>query len=64
VIDLRRAPPLLAMAIAREGRPLHEAAPGEFAEFVSLSLRRYNDTAKLRRLREEGLRSFLAERNL
>jgi prevent-host-death family protein len=57
-IDLRRAPPLLAMAVTHGGRVLHEARPGVFASFASLSLRRYADTAKFRRLREAGLRRF------
>ena len=58
VVDLRRAPPLLAMAIARKGKVLHEERAGVFAAFASLALRRYTDTAKFRRLREVGLRRF------
>lgn len=64
LVDLRRAPPLLAMAVARTGRCLHQKTGVELARFTSLALRRYADTAKLRRAREQGLRAFLAERGL
>lgn len=64
IVNLARASPLLAMAVARHGRALFERQGGVFASFVSLALRRYNDTAKLRRLREQGLQKFLAERGL
>jgi len=63
-VDLARATPLLAMAVAKGGRSLYEREPGAFASFVSLALRRYNDTAKLRKAREDGLRAFLSERGL
>src|SRR2546425_1041911 len=49
LIDLRRAGPLLGMALARTGRPLFAREPGAFPEFKSLASRRYCDTAKLRR---------------
>lgn len=64
VVDLRYASPLLAMVVARQGRRLYERARGAFAAFASLALRRYNDTAKLRRLREKGIKDFLSERGL
>lgn len=64
LVDLRRASPLLAMAIVRSGRVIHEAEPSAFAEFCSLTLRRYEDTAKLRRLRREGLDHWLAGKGL
>jgi len=64
VANLRRVTPLLAMAIAKEGKPVYERDPGEFASFASLALRRYNDTAKFRRLRENGLKAFVKERGL
>lgn len=64
VVNLRRASPTLAMAVAREGHVLHERTPGEFAAFASLATRRYGDTAKLRRLRQHGLRAYLAEKGL
>lgn len=55
VVDLRRATPLLAMSVARHGMALHEDRRGAFASFVSLALRRFEDTRKLRRLREQAL---------
>ena len=64
LVDLRRAPPLLMMAIAKTGTPLHESDPSAFARFASLALRRFNDTRKLRAERERGLRQFLEERGL
>jgi predicted nucleotidyltransferase len=64
LVDLRRASPLLAMAVATKGRVLHEGRPGAFASFASLALRRYNDTAKLRRLERLSVRRFLEERGL
>ena len=64
VVDLRRATPLLAMAVARDGKVLYEKNTSEFAAFASLALRRYNDTARLRRLREKGLKTFLAEKKV
>jgi predicted nucleotidyltransferase len=62
VVDLRRAPPLLAMAVAKTGVVLYDSPEGAFARYASLALRRYEDTAKLRRARAEGLRRFIAER--
>jgi predicted nucleotidyltransferase len=62
LVDLRRASPLLAMAVAKTGRVLHEGETAAFASFASL--RRFNDTAKLRQARERGIRAFLAERGL
>jgi len=59
VVDLRRASPLLAMGVAIDGIALYERDPGEFASFASLAARRYNDTAKLRKLRETGIGTFL-----
>ena len=61
VVDLSRADPLLAMSVARYGRPLHEGKPGAFA---SLALRRYNDTAKFRELEARRLREWLSARGL
>ncbi|MFG0316035.1 MAG: nucleotidyltransferase domain-containing protein [Planctomycetota bacterium JB042] len=64
LVDLRRVSPLLAMAVAREGIPLYEDAPGRFASFAGLALRRYNDTARFRRLRHRRLREYLRDRGL
>lgn len=63
-IDLRRAPPLLQMAVAKRGVVVHERDPAAFARFASLAMRRYNDTRKLRVERARGLAAFLAERGL
>lgn len=64
VIDLRRAGPLLAMAIARTGRSLFEREPGAFREFQSLASRRYCDTDKLRRARRRAIHAFLEREGL
>lgn len=61
VVDLRRADPVLALAVARDGIPLHEGSPGEFARFHSLSVRRFADTQKFRATEREAIRSFVAE---
>lgn len=61
VVDLRRADPVLALAVARDGIPLHEGSPGEFARFHSLSVRRFADTRKFRATEREAIRSFVAE---
>lgn len=60
VSDLRRADPLLLAAVARDGVPLYEARPGEFARFHSLALRRYFDTRKFRDAEREEIRERLA----
>ncbi|MBW2525765.1 MAG: nucleotidyltransferase domain-containing protein [Deltaproteobacteria bacterium] len=64
LIDLRRAPPLLQMAVAKRGTVIHARDPAAFARFASLAVRRYNDTRKLRVERARGLAEFLAERGL
>lgn len=50
LIDLRRANPLLAMAIATHGQVLFERTPGLFHQFQSLAARRYADSAPMRQL--------------
>ena len=60
VADLNRADPLLLAAVARDGVPLFEATPGEFARFTSLAVRRYADTRKFREAEREELRDRLA----
>ena len=62
VVNLRRAPPLLCMAVVQEGRVLVDRTGSEWARFASLSLRRYSDTAKLRRAQNESLDAFIAQR--
>ena len=64
LVDLRRAPPLLAMAVARECRVLVDSTGSEMASFASLALRRYEDTRKLRDAQRESLNVFLAARGL
>lgn len=60
VADLRRADPLLLMLAARDGVPLYERSPGEFARFASLAARRYADTRKFREAERHELRDFIA----
>lgn len=59
VTDLGRADPLLLMLAARDGVPLYERDPGEFARFASLAARRYADTRKFRVSEREELRDFV-----
>lgn len=59
LIDLRRAGPVLAFAIARDGVVLFERDPGAYRQFQSLAQRRYADTAKLRRAQERAIAVFL-----
>ncbi len=61
VVDLRRADPLLRFVVAREGVPLYESGPGEFARFHSLAARRYYDTRKFREMERQEIRDFLAQ---
>jgi len=60
IVDLRVADPLLAAAVARDAKVLHEARPGEFARFASLAFRRYADTRAFRELEHEALRLRIA----
>ena len=62
LVDLGRADPLLLMLAARDGIPVYEGAPGEFARFVSLAARRYADTRKFRETERREILDFLAER--
>jgi predicted nucleotidyltransferase len=62
VADLARADALLLMLVARDGVPLYEAAPGEFARFCSLAARRYADTRKFRVAERDAIRDFVARR--
>jgi predicted nucleotidyltransferase len=59
VADLRRADPLLLALAARDGIPLYEAEPGEFARFASLAARRFADTRKFRTAERDEVRAFL-----
>jgi hypothetical protein len=60
VTDLRRADPLLLMLAARDGVPLYERDPGEFARFASLAARRYADTRKFRVSERDEVRDFVS----
>lgn len=62
VVDLRRASPILAMAIARDGRVIAEKDAGTFSQFASLAFRRFCDTAKLRDHRRAQLDEFVRQR--
>jgi uncharacterized protein len=64
LIDIRRAGPILAMAVARTGRPLFEREPGAFREFQSVASRRCCDTEKLRHARRRAIRAFLEREGL
>lgn len=58
VTDPSRADPLLLALVARDGVPLYEHVPTAFAEFYSLAMRRYWDTAKFREAERDVLRAF------
>ena len=60
VADLHRADPLLMMLVGRDGVPLYERSPGEFARFVSLAARRYADTRKFRDMEAREIRDHIA----
>lgn len=57
VVALDRADPLLLFEVASRGRPLFEAEPGVFEEFRIRAVKRYYDTAWLRRLERDALRA-------
>ncbi|HKK28698.1 MAG TPA: nucleotidyltransferase domain-containing protein [Gemmatimonadota bacterium] len=62
VVDLRRADPVLLLAVARDGEPLYQADPTRFARFQSLAARRFADTRKFRSAEREEIRQFLSRR--
>ncbi len=64
LVDLRRASPLLMMAVARSGRLVYEKRIGAYREFQALASRRYCDTEKLRRARQRAIHVFLARHDL
>lgn len=63
LVDLRRASPLLMMAVARSGHLLFEKRPGLYRQFQALASRRFCDTAKLRHAQRRAIHAFL-EREL
>jgi predicted nucleotidyltransferase len=64
VVDLRRASPLLAMEVARHGHLIYERKPGTHVEFISLAVRRYIDTKKLRNAQKEAIHRYLSSKDL
>jgi predicted nucleotidyltransferase len=64
VVDLRRASPLLAMEVARHGYLIYERKPGAYVEFISLAVRRYIDTKKLRDAQKEVIHQYLVSKGL
>lgn len=61
LVDLRRANPVLLMAVARDGIPLFDRTGIAFGEFSSLAMRRYADTKKFRDAVRDDLRSYAAD---
>lgn len=62
VVELERASPLLCDRAMREGQVLLDADGSRFARFASLTLRRFEDTAKHRRAVDASLRAFSERR--
>ena len=62
LVDLSRASPLLLHQVVTQGKVLLDRSGHEFAQFASLALRKYWDTAKFRRLQEKSLQRFISER--
>lgn len=57
IVDLDRADPLLLFEVASRGRPVFESEPGSFEEFRIRAIKRYYDTAWIRRLERDVLRA-------
>ena len=57
LVDLQTASPLLSFAIAKEGIPLYEEIPGSFRVFQVRASKVYADTAKIRKLQRDYIRS-------
>lgn len=56
LVVLEESDPLLLHEVAVDGRPVFEAEPGVFEEFRILAIKRYFDTAWIRRIEAEVLR--------
>jgi predicted nucleotidyltransferase len=56
LVDLEEADPLLLREVAEDGRPVFEARPRVFEEFRVRAVKRYFDTAWIRRIEERVLR--------
>ncbi|HXF73417.1 MAG TPA: nucleotidyltransferase domain-containing protein [Actinomycetota bacterium] len=57
LVVLDEADPLLLHEVALDGRPVFEAEPGAFEGFRLRAIKRYLDTAWIRRIEAERLRS-------
>jgi predicted nucleotidyltransferase len=55
VVDLSAADPLLLFEVARDGRLLYVARQGGWEEFRIRAVKRYYDTAWIRRIESEAL---------
>jgi predicted nucleotidyltransferase len=62
IVDLARADPVLMMLVARDGVPLFERTPSEFASFWSLAARRFADTKKFRDAERDWIREAAERR--
>jgi len=60
VVDLTRGSALLAHMVARTARVVYEAAPGVFASFASLALRRHEDARRFREADRAVIARFVA----
>ena len=60
VVDLRRADPIIAMQVLRNGRPILVAEPRALAEFQMYTPSRYFDWKITRRPIEEAMRASAA----
>lgn len=58
LVDLDRASPTLCDHALRRGRVLFDRDGSELARFASLTIRRHDDHAKVRRAQEESLLRF------
>lgn len=56
LVVLDEADPLLLREVALDGRPVYEQEPGAFEEFRLRAIKRYLDTAWIRRLEADLLR--------
>ena len=60
VVNLARCSALLALVVARTARVVYEAAPGAFASFASLALRRHEDARRFREADRAVIARFVA----
>ncbi len=62
VAVLNRATPLFAYQVVRFGKVIYEDAARTAVDFAALAIRRYADTAPLRRLRQQYFGEWVAQR--